>query len=102
MYYFHQEKKKKIKDIDLKTYSTENKPEIESMFICTKHINRNQRAKAAPPPKQNHQNRFYHHLQSEYKPVIINKKQATRHQRKETNCSHKFCLANKYYEKVMD
>lgn len=25
--------KKKIKYIDLKTYSTENKPEIESMFI---------------------------------------------------------------------
>ena len=25
--------KKKFKDIDLKTYSTENKPEIESMFI---------------------------------------------------------------------
>lgn len=44
--------------MDLKTYSTENKPEIESLFICTIHIDRNQRAKAAPPPQQNHQNRF--------------------------------------------
>ena len=60
--------KKKFKYIDLKTYSTENKPEIESMFICSKHIHRNQRAKAAPPPQRNHQNRFYHHLQSEYTP----------------------------------